>query len=220
MKTEIDKTKIIGWLLLPMAFMTFVFLFNTISASTMNYNSEKIHALLYFTNQTNILMLFWMIFLSLYTLSGEKMMRFSVNPNLTAALTTYILITGIIYWLVLVPTFYKPGGDNSWLFSPFSIWTHSIVPVTGVILLFLVKATPDKAPANKKSLYFFIYPLLYLCLGIYLSTKGKYLYPMFNPELLGGWVFVALSLAAILVIFTGIYFVLLKIVDKTKVGPA
>jgi len=218
MHTTDSRNKLTGWLLLLMAFMTFFFLYNTIYTSTMNYNSEKIHSLFYFTIQTNIMMLFLMVFLSIYILSAERLMKFSVNPNFAATLTTYILITGSIYWAILVPTFYKPGADNTWLFSPSNIWTHTIVPLTGVILLLFVKAVPNKAPVKKKSLLFFIYPVLYSCLGIYLAINGKYMYPMFNPVMLGGWGFVGLSLVVILGIFTGVYYFLLRITANETEG--
>ncbi|MFW6262507.1 MAG: hypothetical protein ACOC34_00595 [Thermotogota bacterium] len=209
---QIDKT--IAWLLLLMAFMTFFFLFNTIYTSSMNYNSEKIHSLFYFTIQTNIMMLFWMIFLSIFILSTGRLLKFTINPNFAAALTTYILITGSIYWAILVPTFYKPEADNVWLFSPSNIWTHTIVPLSGVVLLWFVKRVPSKTSVKKKSLLFFIYPVLYSGLGIYLAINGKYMYPMFNPVMLGGWGFVGLSLVVILAIFTAVYYFLLKFASK------
>jgi len=209
---NIEKTT--GWLLGLMAFMTFLFLFNTISASSMNYDSDKIHSLFYFTIQTNIMMLFWMIFLSIYILSAGCLFKYVVNPNLAAALATYILITGSIFWAVLVPIYTKPGSDNSWLFSPSNIWTHTVVPLTGVVLLFFVRSLPGKPKANRKSVLFYAYPVLYAIGGILLAVNGKYLYPMFNPEMLGSWFFVGLSLVVIMAIFTVVYYFLLKIAAK------
>ncbi len=97
MQSQKKTEKTIGWLLLLMAFMTFLFLFNTISDSTMNYDSDKIHSLFYFTIQTNIMMLFWMLFLSIFIFSNGRLLKFAINPNLAATLTTYILITGSIF---------------------------------------------------------------------------------------------------------------------------
>jgi len=151
-------------------------------------------------------------------LSTGRLMKFGVNSNSAVTLTTYILITGSIYWTILFPTFYKPGADNGWLFSPSNIWTHTIVPLTGIVLLLFVKRVPNKAPIKKKSLLFFIYPVLYSCLGIYLAINGKYMYPMFNPVMLGGWVFVGLSLMVILGIFTGVYYFLLRITANETEG--
>src|SRR6056297_442136 len=161
MQSQKNIEKTTGWLLLLMAFMTFFFLFNTILASTMNYDSEKIHSLFYFTIQTNIMMLFWMILLSIFILSNGRLLKFSVNPNFAAALTTYILITGSIFWGVLVPVYTKPGSDNAWLFSPSNIWTHTVVPITGIILLFFVKSFSTQPKKIKLSPLFFVYPVIY-----------------------------------------------------------
>src|SRR6056297_1141712 len=214
MQSQKNIEKTTGWLLLLMAFMTFFFLFNTIYSSSMNYDSEKIHSLFYFTIQTNIMMLFWMIFLSIFILSNGRLLKFTVNLNFAATLTTYILITGSIFWAVLVPVYTKPGSDNSWLFSPSNIWTHTIVPLTGVALLFFAKSIPTKAEKIKLSVYFFLYPILYSILGISLALQGKYMYPMFNPVMLGSWFFVGLSLVVIMGIFTGVYYFLLRIAAK------
>jgi len=214
MQPQKNTEKTTGWLLLLMAFMTFFFLFNTIYSSSMNYDSEKIHSLFYFTIQTNIMMLFWMIFLSIFILSNGRLLKFAINPNFAATLTTYILITGSIFWGVLVPIYTKPGSDNAWLFSPSNIWTHTIVPITGVILLFYVKSLQNKPKKSKLSLYFFLYPVIYSILGITLALNGKYMYPMFNPVMLGNWFFVGLSLVVIMGIFTGVYLFLLKFTVK------
>lgn len=214
MQSQKKTEKTIGWLLLLMAFMTFLFLFNTISDSTMNYDSDKIHSLFYFTIQTNIMMLFWMLFLSIFIFSNGRLLKFAINPNLAATLTTYILITGSIFWAVLVPVYTKSGSDNSWLFSPSNIWTHTIVPLTGVVLLFFVKSIPTKPEKTKLSVYFFLYPFLYAILGISLSLNGKYMYPMFNPVMLGSWFFVGLSLLVIMGVFTGVYYFLLRIASN------
>jgi len=214
MNSQIKSNDTTAWLLLLMAFMTFLFLFNTIAASSMNYDSDKIHSLFYFTIQTNIMMLFWMIFLSVYILSKGRLLKFSVNPSLAAALTTYILITGSIFWAVLVPVYIKPGSDNAWLFSPSNVWTHTVVPISGVVLLFFVRAITKKTEKIRLSAYFFLYPALYSILGITLAVNGKYMYPMFNPIMLGSWFFVGLSLIAIMGIFTVVYYFLLRIAAK------
>jgi len=207
--------KITGGLLLIIDFITGFFLTDSIISSSMNYNSESVHSLYYFTIQSNIMVFFWFIFISINLISNKRLFNFALKPNLTAILTTYILITGIIYWVVLVPVFYKPGGNNSWLFTPSNIWLHTLTPLTAVILLFLSKVTYSGTVPKRHLIFFLIYPIAYIIFGIFNALKGIYLYPMFNPVMLGNWWYVAFCLGVICIIFSILYLLMLRLY-KTK----
>jgi len=202
--------------LLIIAFMTGFFLTKSIIVSSMNYNSERAHSLYYFTIQSNIIVFFWFIFAGINLLSNQRIFKFALKPNFTAISTTYILITGIIYWGVLVPIFFKPGGGSDWLFTPSNIWLHTITPVAAVILLFLSKQLYEGPAPKRHFITFAVYPVLYLIFGLYNAFNGLYLYPMFNPEMLGNWGFVLLSLGAIFLVFSVFYLLLLKLYRKKQ----
>jgi len=204
----------LGLFLLIITITSSMFLINRILFSDMSYDSDSISIMSYFTIQTNIISTIWMLFLSLYVLTGKKVFQISANRNLAAAVTTYILVTGIIYWEVLVPVFYKPG--ETWLFSISNIWMHTFVPAISVVmLLYVQRFAADKSEKPKKKLgLFFIYPIVYIIFSIIHSINGKYLYPMFNPNAVGGWGGVAICLIAMCFIFTLLYLALLYGIKK------
>lgn len=199
--------KYLGIALLVITLISSLFIIRTIIDSTMNYNSQRAHILSYFTIQSNILVVLWSFGLSLYMLTGKKLYKFTVNINLSASMTTYILATGLVYWLVLVPMMYKPGA--TWFFSTSNIYLHTFTTVIAVIIFTYLKtlAVSDK---TKPRLYmFYLYPLLYVIFAIANSLNNVYLYPIFNPNIVGGWIGVAICVVIICVIFTGIYLFLL-----------
>ncbi|MBN2878864.1 MAG: Pr6Pr family membrane protein [Clostridia bacterium] len=203
-----------GLFLLILAITSSMFLINRILFSEMSYDSDSINILSYFTIQTNIISTIWMLVLSLHALTGSKIYKISTNINLAAAVTTYILVAGIIYWAVLVPVFYKPG--ETWLFSVSNIWMHTFVPAISVVMLFYAKrlALDEAKKTKRKLVLFFIYPILYIIFSIVHSINGKYLYPMFNPNAVGGWLGVAVCLIVMCFIFTLLYLALLFGVKK------
>ena len=206
MQKEKEK-KFIGLFLLILSLTSCLFVVSQIITSTMNYESKRAHILSYFTIQSNILIIVWMMALTLFILTNKKTYRFSMNINLASAFTTYISVTGLVYWAILVPIFYAPGV--TWLFSPSNIWMHTFSPVISLILLNYVKSYKDDKKIKPRLALFFIYPVLYIIFAVANAVNGIYLYPMFNPDYLSGWIGVAGCMLAMAAIFTGLYLVLL-----------
>ena len=213
-KHEQNSKKFLGLFLFVIALTSCLFLTRTIIDSTMNYNSQRAHILSYFTIQSNIILAIWMVTLALFNLTEKKLFKYAVNINISASVTTYILITGSVYWLILVPIFYAPGV--TWLFSTSNIWLHTFTPITAVIMFLYAKSCQKPSKVKPRLLIFYIYPLLYITFAIFHAVNEVYLYPMFDPNLLGGWAGVGICITVMCIIFTGLYLALLYVVKKEK----
>ncbi len=196
-----------GLLMLIITLASVMFIINRVFIADMSYDTDSINIMSYFTIETNIISTAWMLSLSAYTLTGRKMFKVSTDVSLAASITTYILVTGIVYWTVLVPIFYKPG--ETWLFSISNIWMHSFVPLSSLIMFYYVRQKNKAESPQRRLWFFFIYPILYIALSIVYAINGKYLYPMFNPNAVGGWAGVAVCLTIMCAIFTLLYLALL-----------
>ena len=196
-----------GLFMLVITLTSVMFIINRVFLSDMSYDSDSISIWSYFTIQTNIISTIWMFALSLYALTGRKIFKTSTNVSLSASITTYILVTGIVYWAVLVPVFYKPGV--TWLFSMSNIWMHTFVPLSALAMFYYTKHLCKEREIQRRLWFFYIYPILYIALSVVYALNGKYLYPMFNPNAVGGWTGVVISLVIMCVIFTLLYLALL-----------
>ncbi len=138
---------------------TIIFLVHTIIEASMNYNSREAHILSYFTIQSNIIIAAWLLAVSIFIISDKKLIKWSVNINLSSTLTTYILVTGVIYWAVLVPV-YISTADSSWLFSSSNIWLHTTTPIVALLMHNYIKLINDNTNPKLK-LAFFTYIRFY-----------------------------------------------------------
>jgi hypothetical protein len=208
------EKKLLATMLMVVALTTAIFLIYAIIDSSMNYESGRVHVINYFTIQSNIVIFIWLAALSLYMLTGKKAFKWGMNIYLSTIVTTYILVTGIIYWTILVPMIAKPSV-STWMFSPSNIWLHTTTPIIAFLIQRYIKAKGTETRLRLNLVYFYIYPIIYISMALVYAANDIYLYPMFNLELLG-WIGVGVSLVIIAVIFTGIYVVLLR--GKNKVS--
>jgi len=152
----------------------------------------------FYTIQTNIFVCVWYGFLILNL--ARDINRFP-GQVLTLAITIYILITGIVYWAVLIPML----GAQPALFRFRNIWTHTVTPLF-TLLCFFVYSKKERI-SFQKAPYVFIYPFLYLVFSylFVFTVYGKYPYPFLNPEIMGGFVPVAASCLLISLLFLGLF---------------
>ncbi|MEX1375837.1 MAG: hypothetical protein AB1Z23_00030 [Eubacteriales bacterium] len=214
MKNTENEKKYLAFFILMLSLTSCLFVITQIISSTMNYDSKTAHILSYFTMQSNIIIIIWTMALSLYILTGKKSYKFSMDINLASSFTTYILVTGLVYWAILVPVYFAP--DATWLFSTSNIWLHTFSPVISIIVLKYVKSQNDGIEIKPKLPLFFIYPVLYIIFALINAANRIFLYPMFNPNLLGGWIGVAICLIVMIVLFTGLYLLLLYGPNRKK----
>lgn len=207
------EKKLIGYMLILAAITTLIFVAHVQIKSSMNYESWRAPTLSYFTVQSNIIIAAWLLALSAYMISSGKTFAWCTNINFTSAITTYILVTGIIYWAVLTPMLWK-DAESTWLFSASNIWMHTTTPILTLILHSYTKAVTEQQKAKPNYIYFYIYPALYMIMAMSFAAKGVYLYPIFNPEIMGGYLGVAICILVMLVVFTGLYLLLLGVKKK------
>jgi hypothetical protein len=124
--------------------------------------------------------------------------------------TTYILVTGIIYWTTLVPIFYLDGCESAWLFSISKLWMHTATPAAALLLHQNIRKGYAGMKPRLSIAYFYIYPALYVSSGMIHALRGEYLYPMFNPDMMHGWLGVGGAMVLMLGLFSGLYLLLQK----------
>ncbi|HPJ22944.1 MAG TPA: Pr6Pr family membrane protein [Clostridia bacterium] len=155
----------------------------------------------FYTIQTNFFVCIWYGFILFSLISrNEKLLSQLVSMSLTV----YILLTGIVYWAVLVPML----GAAPALFLFRNIWTHAITPLF-TLYCFLVFSDKGKINAKRVPLIL-LYPFLYLLFSyLYVfPLYGRYPYPFLNPDIMGGVLPVVLSITGMVAIFMAIAYFL------------
>lgn len=154
----------------------------------------KLPLWVFYTIQTNVFACIWYGFILLNLILNKER---RLNQILALSITIYILITGIVYWIVLVPML----GAAPALFLFRNIWTHAITPLF-TLFCFFGYARKNNI-TRRHTTVILIYPLSYLIFSyafVY-PIYGKYPYPFFNPEIMGSITSVILACAGILLVF-------------------
>ncbi len=118
-----------------------------------------LNKLCYFTNLSNIFCFFYLLVMLFF--NRAKIFN---NNGFLIALTTYIVIVGVVYWCALFPVNVQvdAGTDVSTKWAR-AIWLHTIDPI--IFLIFMITSMRtnklDKTPLKKIWGYGFIYPLAY-----------------------------------------------------------
>ena len=155
----------------------------------------------FYTIQTNIFVCIWYGFILYGLLMGKAR---KLNQILSLSITVYIIVTGLVYWAVLIPMLGAPEA----LFRFRNIWTHAITPLF-TIYCFMHYSRPQRISASGIPLTF-IYPLAYLAFSYLFvhAVFGRYPYPFLNPSIMGGPLGIVAACAGMLIIFIGTAFLL------------
>ena len=122
----------------------------------------------YWTNQSNIMILIWLIFAVLF--QSKSKLTSTVKSGLRGAVTVYILVTFLIYATLLA------NGPQ----SSASIILHYLIPL--MFLLDWVLTETGAIYLWKFLGYWIIYPLIYLAQVIIIGTLTGF-YPYFFVDL-------------------------------------
>lgn len=177
-----------------------------------------------FTNESNILVDIYLVLFAIGVFGSKKLYHFTHNELLRGAITLNIAVTGIIYFIVLLPSSssfpleidgVSTGG--MWFSNVINIWNHLVTPVFFTVF-WLFPVVWKKVPVVKNSMLFLIYPICYfvMCI-IWGRIDGFYPYPFLNGRQM--WEFIpglkgtpynpvtgVLLLVAVVVILSAVFF--------------
>ncbi len=177
-----------------------------------------------FTNESNILVDVYLILFAFGVFGNEKLYKFTHNELLRGAITLNIAVTGIIYFIVLLPSSssfpLEIDGESTggmWFSNVINIWNHLVTPVFFTVFWFFPVVWKN-VKVVKNALIFLIYPICYfvMCI-IWGSIDGFYPYPFLNGRQM--WEFIptlkgtpynpvigVLLLVAVVVILSAVFF--------------
>lgn len=198
MKTN-KKEMLLGYISLIYSVTLFFVLVSNFTGRT----SEHWRFFYAFTQQSNIIVLVWLIIFGITAFKPSKVGDFVRNNTVMIALTVYISITYFIVALVLDPIY---AGAFNPLKNSSELWLHHLSPIFIWVMFFLTKGV---GTINlKKSLFSLIYPLLYVVLNLIIGSTIKYedgtsafAYGFINPNSYGGnyFIFIGVILGLLLV---------------------
>ncbi|MHA1207138.1 MAG: Pr6Pr family membrane protein [Candidatus Hodarchaeales archaeon] len=161
----------------------------------------------YFTNQTNLLVIIWLVLAIIWSSDPDKMQK--LMGKVKGAITLYITVTFIIFAIVLSPL-YHPSGIEGII----NLMLHYIIPVAFIVDWIITEGTGYEW---KFIPYWLVYPICYLVFALFHgATTGDYIYPFVNYEVLG---FSGLVISVTLLIFFFIGLSSLYIAVSRKLLP-
>lgn len=146
----------------------------------------RFNFLSFFTVQSNIFVCMYLLWMAAAVFGNKRAQKIAFHPTVGAAVTTYILITGIVYCCGIPLGFTPPfqwDTPTHWMLSFIQVYHHMIVPPL-MLILWLFPAT-DRKVEYKNAWIFGIYPLLYSLFSIVrgaVSEPAFYAYPFYKPD--------------------------------------
>ena len=223
----IAKNKAVGVFLMIIAVFGFLIIAHRLSYYVYEYDPKfspvdygKYNILSFFTVQSNFFVYVYLLISALGIFGVERARKIAFSPTVGLLLTTYIIVTGLVYCcgipLGFTPPFKwdSPGHSMS---SFIQVFYHMIVPLLMIILWFF--PFTDEKIEKKKLIYVGVYPLVYSLFSIVrgaFSDPTFYPYPFYNPQFIWDMFFkdrpINIPLAYIMIIpllFVGIGFFVL-----------
>ncbi len=200
------KQNLITILMAIMFLATAYYVFMPFFKSSEAHLEITLPRIVFYTIQTNIFVCVWFFYLLLKRFFPKLP---DTYQGISMAITSYIMVTCLVYWAVLVPML----KADSFLFSFSNIWMHAITPLFS--FLCFMNFTRKKHISIMNIIVAMIYPLLYFLSTFRINAvHGKYPYPFLNPEIMGGTFPIIIACVLILMLFMGIGWVLKKLYDK------
>lgn len=139
----------------------------------------RFNVLSYFTIQSNIFVCFYLLVSAFAVFGNKKAQKIAFSPLLGAMVTTYIIVTGVVYCGGIPLGFTPPftwDNPTHWMASFIQIYHHMIIPPL-MLLLWFFPAINERV-SYKKAWLFGIYPLVY---SIFCLVRGAVFSPTFYP---------------------------------------
>lgn len=187
------KNKWFGVLLLAVGIFCTLIIFHRLAHYVYEFDPKfspidygRFNFILFFTVQSNIFVCFYLLTSAAAVFGNIKAQKIAFNPMLGVMVTTYIVITGLVYCcgipLGFTPPF-KWDNPTHFMLSFIQVFHHMIVPPFMLMLWFFPAS--DKKISYKKIWLVGIYPLVYSIFSIArgaFSDPVFYPYPFYQPE--------------------------------------
>lgn len=203
------KSLRLGFAALVYALILFFVLLSSMSGGIISSTSDSWGFWYYFTNQSNIIVLVWLILFGIGTIKGGKAQKLAENNTVITAVTVYISITFFIVATVLEP-FY------SGKFEPLnSLFLHFASAIVMWFFFFFVKGHGSQK--YRQAFYMLIYPFVYLivCQIVghttnFIDGKPAFPYAFINPSTYGNVGVFIVVILLLIGIFGGFGVLLIK----------
>lgn len=153
----------------------------------------RFNILSYFTVQSNIFVCFYLLVSAFAVFGNKKAQKIAFDPMLGAMVTTYIIVTGVVYCcgipLGFTPPF-KWDNPTHGMSSFIQVYHHMIIPPIMLLLWFFPAV--NKKISYKKAWLFGIYPLAYSIFSMVrgaISNPTFYPYPFYEPSFFANMLF-------------------------------
>lgn len=191
--SKLYKNKAFGAFMLIIGIFGILIILHRLSYYVYEFDAEyypvdygRFNVLSFFTVQSNIFTSVYLIVKAAAVFGSGRARKFAFDPTVTLFVTTYILLTGIVYCsgiaLGMTPPF-KWDNPNHFMLSFIQVFHHMIIPPL-MLILFLFPAS-DRAVKKRSVILSGIYPLVYSLFSIARGALGKmhfYPYPFYRPE--------------------------------------
>lgn len=144
-------------------------------------HSQAWRVLYMFTNQANLIMMFWLFWFGItrFIRKDSKFKRVASAPLTVASVTLYITIVFLVVALVLSPFYRAAFADH---LVGILIFTHLVSTVVMFAFFFLVREG-DVKRAWLASVYMLLYPLTFLVMNFAIGfTTGSFSYDFMDPS--------------------------------------
>lgn len=186
------KKKLFGAILLIIGIFGVLVILHRLAHYVYEYDPEfspidygRFNIISFFTVQSNIFVCAYLLTMASAIFGNKKAQKIAFNPMLGVMVTTYIVITGLVYCcgipLGFTPPFTWDNPTHSML-SFIQVFHHMIVPPMMLILWFF--PADNKKISYKKMWLVGIYPLVYSIFSIVrgaISNPTFYPYPFYQP---------------------------------------
>ncbi|WP_099974490.1 Pr6Pr family membrane protein [Lactobacillus terrae] len=169
---------------LTISILSFIGIFKATYIGNLDFRYTNLY---YYTDLSNLLVLFFYLY-SFWKLNSGDIHSYSLNySNIKFSMTTFITLTGIVYWLLLAPDTLKTEGISS-ILTLDNLLLHLIIPIMVLFDWFLSR---EKIQYNKKTIYIpILITFIYLILteirvfyGIRISKELLYPYFFLDPSM-------------------------------------
>ena len=233
MKTKVMNNKTFALIFRIVALLIGIISITLQISSKSMYTDEFMinHMYAYFTIQTNVfscLLFFYLLAKTFYAyIKDKKFVIAKANETVELAVTFYITITMLVFWLVLAP---MSGLPSNAILLTATLFLHLFTPLITIIgtLLFMEHGKVK----YKNIIIWFIYPVVYLISIVilaqvidtpyyFINVNGTkigllYPYPFIDPQVVG---YLGMTLAILgLVLFIYLFGTFYIFVDK-KLKP-